>query len=191
MSDENMKNMMCLDIYLNSLAPDEQKNIQLKLLKPLKSRHPLMCWDMVVMQRALEEKKLKYRQCDLELLEKLKIKFSWDICVPELLDAQYDALVLTDNRIIIRWVNDGFFSMTGYRAEESIGRSPRFLQGPLTSDDSRERIRRGLASSKPFSDKVINYKKDGQTYVCLVNIYPLTSRKNTITHYLALESNYH
>lgn len=190
MSDLNFRNMMCLDIYLNSLTFDEYKSIQPKLKKPTIVRHPLMCWDVYISKKFLDEKKVVNRQRDIKLLESMKKKFNWDICVPEVLASKYDALVLTDTSKIIQWVNDGFPSMTGFRAEEAIGQSPRFLQGPLTSADSLETLKKGFGSAKPFSGEVINYRKDGEIYACKLTIFPLKNAGDQIVNYLALENEY-
>ena len=41
----------------------------------------------------------------------------------------------------IVFVNDAFERLTGYRREEVLGKSPRFLQGPLTDRGELDRIR--------------------------------------------------
>jgi PAS domain S-box-containing protein len=50
------------------------------------------------------------------------------------------------------YVNPAFTEMTGYTAEEAIGRSPRFLQGPKSSRAALEKIRAALTSPVISSD---------------------------------------
>ena len=49
----------------------------------------------------------------------------------------------------IVFVNEAFTRLTGYRPEEALGRSPRFLQGPKTS-----RAARGSHPARPGSQKI-------------------------------------
>jgi PAS domain S-box-containing protein len=50
----------------------------------------------------------------------------------------------------IVYVNEGFCRMTGYAAEEVIGKTPRILQGPKTDRAELDRLRRCLSRGKPF-----------------------------------------
>ena len=52
-----------------------------------------------------------------------------------------DSIVITDAQLsepgpIILYVNPAFTEMTGYAAQEVVGKSPRFLQGPETDRHS-------------------------------------------------------
>ncbi|TVQ06821.1 MAG: PAS domain-containing protein [Bacteroidetes bacterium] len=190
MGISNLINMKCLDVFMSSLAPDKCKTIQSKLQKTPIAKHPLMGWDIVSEQRCLHDKVLEGRLSDISILKKLKRKFEWNISVPEVLATKYDALVLTDTSKIIQWVNDGFYSMTGYNADEAIGQSPRFLQGPATSPESQKTFKKGFASAEPFSGEVINYRKDGEIYACKLTIFPIRNADDLIVNYLALENEY-
>ena len=187
MSAPKIKNMMCLDFYLHSLTPEVYKSIQPKLKKSVKTIHPLHSWDIVLMQRAQQDALRERKQSDILKLEELQRIFKWNICLPEVLATNYDALVLTDNQKIIQWVNAGFYSMTGYQPEEAIGQSPRFLQGPLTSSESLESLKKGFIAGEPFYGQVVNYRKEGDTYNCKLQIFPLRNHQDVITNYLAVE----
>ena len=47
------------------------------------------------------------------------------------LNAAANAIVITDIDGIIDWVNPAWTKLTGYRAEETIGRNPRLLNSGL------------------------------------------------------------
>ena len=49
----------------------------------------------------------------------------------------------------IVYVNEGFCRMTGYAAEEVVGKTPRILQGPKTDRAELDRLRRCLARGQP------------------------------------------
>lgn len=154
--------------------------------EPEKVLSPILCWDVYSMF-LLERKNEARKNDDLRSLEKLHQQFHWQIELAPLLSTPYEALVVTDTQQIIRWVNDGFAQMTGYPANFALGRKPVFLQGKKTSLQTKELIRNKLAEKKPFAADIINYRKNGEEYLCHVEIHPLFNYKNHLTHFLALE----
>lgn len=59
-------------------------------------------------------------------------------------------------------VNPAFTAVTGYTAEESIGRNCRFLQGADTDPDTTRRIRHCLEAAQGCIEWVVNYRRDGR-----------------------------
>lgn len=146
---------------------------------------PLRCWDVYAHQ-SLSQRKTPPLLKDLETLEYFSEKFQWNN-LPSLQSHVYDSLVLTDLGKKIIWVNGGFEQMTGYPPHFAIGKTPVFLQGKATSPVSKKRISRLLLSGKPFTSKILNYRKDHSTYICQINIFPLKNSAGHITHHLAIE----
>ncbi|KAI5075413.1 hypothetical protein GOP47_0009489 [Adiantum capillus-veneris] len=70
--------------------------------------------------------------------------------------------VLTDPRIQdnpIVYASDGFLAMTGYTAEEVLGRNCRFLQGPATSRRTIIEIRDAIREERACQVSILNYTK--------------------------------
>ena len=85
----------------------------------------------------------------------------------------------------IVYVNDGFCRMTGYAAEEVLGKTPRILQGPKTDRAELDRLRRCLSQGKPFyGGEITNYRKDGSEYVLAWYILPMVDDAGEITHWM-------
>jgi PAS domain S-box-containing protein len=61
--------------------------------------------------------------------------------------------------------NQAFLDLTGYTAEEVLGRNCRFLQGPRTAAADLDTIRRGLAENQDVDVELLNYRKDGSTFI--------------------------
>ncbi len=144
---------------------------------------PLMSWDVSNPASALKINRAE----ELHQLSVLAEKNGWQIDVKSELEVYYHALVLTDLRQNILWVNQGFQSMTGYHPEFAIGKKPSFLQGKNTSSQVKQRIRENLGLGKRFTETLINYRKNREEYRCLITIVPLTNSSNDITHFMALE----
>jgi PAS domain S-box-containing protein len=82
----------------------------------------------------------------------------------------------------ILFVNPAFERITGYAADEALGRSPRFLQGPGTSADEILRIEAALIERRPIRAELLNYKKDGTPFWVEIEASTLRS-PNTETEY--------
>ena len=78
---------------------------------------------------------------------------------------------LPDNPMI--FVSDEFERQTGYSPAEAIGRNCRFLQGPDTNPHTVEAIRQALKAQTTFTIDILNYRKDGSTFMNRLRIRPI------------------
>lgn len=111
--------------------------------------------------------------------------------LPQLVGALHNpdtAIILTDPRERIQWVNEGFFRMTGYGLKEAIGQNPRFLQGKETSAESKRHIRQSIDKNTPFTTVIQNYRKSGEAYFCKITVYPLYNKDLQLVNFLAVEN---
>jgi PAS domain S-box-containing protein len=82
-------------------------------------------------------------------------------------------MVVTDPRqpdAPIVLANQAFLNLTGYTAEEVLGRNCRFLQGPRTAAADIDAIRRGLAENEDVDVELLKYRKDGSTFINQLSI---------------------
>lgn len=186
MNDDNddLNSMLCLDIYLSSLSDKEYSKITHKI----KSRRvfPVTSWD--ISGNYLQKPPLQFMQeADRAHLVKLSKKLRWKLDIDSFVTEPYGAIIVTNARQEIYWVNDGFTTMTGYDAEHALGKKPNFLQGKNTQQEVRENIREQLLQLKPFACTVINYRKNHEQYLCEVKIIPISNDKDKVTHFIAFE----
>jgi PAS domain S-box-containing protein len=87
----------------------------------------------------------------------------------------------------IIYVNPGFTNMTGYNAQEVLGKTPRLLQGPKTDGSTIKRLRQTLEKGEVFWGQAINYRKDGDEFWNEWHIEPLLNSKGELTHYIAIQ----
>lgn len=182
---DNLRNMACLDLFLTSLSPVAYEQIK-DSIEPISSGSPLLSMD-IYSQNFQQSLLAGRRKNDLETLLNLGQDVEWEFDHNLILENNYDALVLTDAGQTIKWVNKGFSKMTGYAAGYAIGKTPRFLQGEETVFESRNRIREKLKKTDVFTETVINYRKNGDTYKCEITVIPLINKRLDITHFLAIE----
>ncbi len=96
-------------------------------------------------------------------------------------------LVLTDLNKSILWASQRFLAMTGYRPFDVFGKTPAFLQGPDTDPNTLDFIRKRLSRAQACATELINYRKNGERYLCCLKINPLFNRQGELTHFLAVE----
>ena len=87
----------------------------------------------------------------------------------------------------IVFVNPAFSRMTGYTAAESLGKTPRMLQGPRTDKTVLRRLRHDLDRGDMFEGEAVNYRKDGTEYDLEWQIAPIRNAAGTITHFVAVQ----
>jgi PAS domain S-box-containing protein len=103
-----------------------------------------------------------------------------------------ESIVITDATIDlpgprIVFVNAAFTKMTGYTAEDVLGKTPRILQGPKTSRVLLDRLRATLEQGKVFNGEGINYRKDGSEFYIDWQIVPIRGAYGAITHFVAFQ----
>lgn len=127
---------------------------------------------------------------DYESLEKFSQFRNWSFDLNRLkrfLQNRKNTIVVTCEKEKIEWVSKGFTRMTGYASDEAVGNSPKFLQGKDTSVKTRGQIRGKLTTQEKFSGEVINYRKNGEQYICKVEILPVYDTKNELVNFVAFE----
>jgi PAS domain S-box-containing protein len=87
----------------------------------------------------------------------------------------------------ILFVNPAFTKMTGYTAEEVMGRTPRILQGPRTDRAVRRRLREDLAAGRESYGETINYRKDRTPFPVAWHITPVRDEHGGVSHFVAIQ----
>jgi diguanylate cyclase (GGDEF)-like protein/PAS domain S-box-containing protein len=91
-----------------------------------------------------------------------------------------------DNPIV--FVNPGFTRMTGYTLAEVRGCNCRFLQGSVTDPTVLQDIREAIASQRPYTGVLLNYRKDGSLFWNELTISPVFDPHGNLTSYIGLQN---
>ena len=86
------------------------------------------------------------------------------------------------------YVNAAFTRITGYAADEVIGRSCRFLHGPETDPKTVAAIRSAIAAGDPCNVELVNYRKDGSAFWNALSISPVRDASGAITHFVGVQT---
>ncbi|KAK9064668.1 hypothetical protein SSX86_016050 [Deinandra increscens subsp. villosa] len=96
----------------------------------------------------------------------------------------------------IIYVNKVFESLTGYRADEVLGRNCRFLQyrdsrtqrrHPLVDPVCVSEIRRCLDEGIDFQGELLNFRKDGTPLVNRLRLTPIHDDEGVVTHIIGIQ----
>lgn len=99
-----------------------------------------------------------------------------------------NAVVVTDAKGLVEWVNEAFVRITGYTLDEVRGRKPgEMLQGPKTDPATIDLIRRALAAGQGVSTEILNYHKGGKTYWLSIEIQPIYDEEGRLSNFMAIE----
>lgn len=85
----------------------------------------------------------------------------------------------------IMLANQAFLDLTGYPADEVLGRNCRFLQGPATDPHAVQAIRDGLATGADIDIELVNYRKDGSAFWNQLAIRPIVDDAGELLYYFA------
>ncbi len=104
------------------------------------------------------------------------------------LEAAANAIMITDQNGLIQWVNPAFSLLTGYPADEAVGRTPRELvNSGKQSHDIYEELWRTINNGNVWHGEIINRRKDGSNYIEEQVITPVFDDQQIIRHYIAVK----
>ncbi len=100
-----------------------------------------------------------------------------------------NAVIITDNRNNVEWVNDGFTRLTGYTLQEVMGKDQNILLSGAKSDkDVFGKMIETLSKKSAFSGELLQYKKNGSTFWAQISVTPIIEEDGIITKYIYIES---
>lgn len=94
-------------------------------------------------------------------------------------------VIVTDAQGLILYVNPAFSLVTGYSAEEALGRNPRFLQSGQHSREFYEAMWATIRSGQVWAGRIVNRRKDGKLVEEDAILTPLLNEDGQITGYAA------
>ncbi|NJD67683.1 MAG: PAS domain S-box protein [candidate division NC10 bacterium] len=103
------------------------------------------------------------------------------------LEAAANGIIITDRNGTIRWANAAFARLTGYTAEETIGRTPRLLRSGRHDQAFYHNLWETVLSGRVWQGEIVNRRKDGSLYTEAQTITPVPDEHGNIAHFIAIK----
>ena len=97
------------------------------------------------------------------------------------------AVIITDPRGCIEYVNPKFCEMTGYAKNELLGHNPKLLQSGDTSIEQYQIMWQNMLELGVWRGEIKNKKKSGEFYWAFESISAIKDNQGEITHLLVVE----
>jgi len=110
------------------------------------------------------------------------------------IESSSNGIVVTNARtgdMPVVYVNPTFERMTGYSADEILGKNLRFLRGgeyDLSNEDALTEIRKSIANGSDVSVVLRNYRKDGSPFWNDLYLSPTRNDSGEITHWVGIQN---
>lgn len=95
------------------------------------------------------------------------------------------SIMITDTNGNIEFVNPRFTQVTGYEADEVIGRNPKLLQSGKTSPELYQGLWDTITSGRVWTGELYNRYKSGATHWEHATISPIRNSAGVISHFMA------
>ena len=103
------------------------------------------------------------------------------------LNAAANAIVITDPKGTILWVNPAFTTLTGYEPDDVVGENPRILSSGQHDPAFYKELWSTILDGKPWHGEMLNRNKSGKLYSEEMTIAPVRSDNGAVTHFIAIK----
>ncbi|MBN2702569.1 MAG: PAS domain S-box protein [Pontiellaceae bacterium] len=98
-----------------------------------------------------------------------------------------EAIVITDAKGTIQYVNPAFEKVSGYSEKEALGENPRVLKSGEHPKSFYEEMWHTISSGKVWEGRVVNRHKDGHYFTEEASIAPVKDSAGNIVNYVAVK----
>jgi PAS domain S-box-containing protein len=93
---------------------------------------------------------------------------------------------ISNQDVLVIYINEAFSRMTGYTPKEMIRGSVRILYGPKTDKKELNRLWQAMENGESCKIELINYKKSGEEYCAQMLVFPLHDKSGNYSRYIAI-----
>ncbi|MBZ0278203.1 MAG: PAS domain S-box protein [Anaerolineae bacterium] len=104
-----------------------------------------------------------------------------------ILENAADAIVFTDLRGVILYVNPAWERLTGYTSAEALGRNPRILQSGETTKGIYNELWGNILSGKVWRGVVRNKRKDNVLYDAELTVVPVRGERDSVQYFVGVQ----
>ncbi|MDE2255326.1 MAG: EAL domain-containing protein [Betaproteobacteria bacterium] len=100
-----------------------------------------------------------------------------------------NGVLILDPQGSIVWVNQGFQALSGYPADDLIGRTPaEVLQGPQSDPKTAQALRAAVRAGQCFDGAIVNYTRLGNPYWVQIALSPIHRADGSLEGFISVET---
>lgn len=166
--------------FLQSKQHVDKQNIELTLLRADGSRF-FACLDCLAIA---ENNALPLLRITLTDITERKLA-EQQLSIAAIVFESQQGIIVTDAQHLILAVNRTFTEITGYTADEVIGKNPHLLQSGLHDANFYAAMWKSIHETGVWKGEIWNRRKNGEIYPEYANITAVENSEGIITHYVA------
>jgi nitrogen fixation regulatory protein len=142
-------------------------------------------------QTQLEKEKFSLMKLDMLVNNTLQIQCEMDKLVPislfvKAVEQAPVAISITDKKANILYINQAFTEVTGYVANEIVGKNESKLSDKSTPREVYVNLWRTISQKEVWQGLLINRHKNGERYLADLTIAPMLDEAGTVSHYIGM-----
>lgn len=98
-----------------------------------------------------------------------------------------EIIVITDSKGVIEYVNPAFTRITGYTADEAIGKKPSILKSDLQEPAFYREMWETISRGNVWKGTLTDRRKDGSYFPVMITVSPVKNDQQLITHYISVQ----
>lgn len=102
------------------------------------------------------------------------------------LSSAANAVLVTDHQGNIQWTNAAFSRLSGYSAEEIIGKTPRILKSGQQDHAYYQSLWQTIGKGEVWSGETVEKHKSGSLFTVMQTVTPMMDESGGITHFIAV-----
>jgi PAS domain S-box-containing protein len=103
------------------------------------------------------------------------------------LESAVNAVLITDGKGLISWVNAAFTDLTGYSPEDVVGQNPRILKSGKHDEAFYQKMWDAISRGNAWHGELVNRRKDGSLYTEETTILPVLGVYGEIASFVCIK----
>jgi len=191
--------MPTYDNFLSHVHPDDRQKVQDAVQHSLVNRGPYSLNHRIVrkdgsLREVHEEAEVDFAEDgtpvrmfgtvqDITLLKKSEEQLA---LAARVFDSSSEGITITDAQGIIQSVNRAFTHITGYSAEEAVGKNPSILKSDRHDAEFYKNMWSTLLNKGRWEGEIWNRRKNGEVYPEWLTITAITDDYGRLSHHVAV-----
>lgn len=111
---------------------------------------------------------------------------SQSMALIDVLEQMSFAITITDANATILYANSSFEALSGYTLEELVGQNQSINSNKMTPLTVYKNMWQTILAGQTWNGRLLNRRRDGETYVVDLTITPIRTNTGEVTHFLSI-----